>query len=305
MAEKQQRMVKRRLSNADRTELIQREMGEDSFQSLNHLFKLHPSVSDMCTSPSPEVLEAFHAQLSATTYVQGLFRFGQLRKALDLLEQGYQEFRRAHCVPVTDAGLIEWKRKEREIRFIMRTAAVLGPAFKAIQIPPNVELNERQEKLVESLHRVKRDLGPLLKDDFFREDLATDWRVAVLERLLGDTTKACTWLGAESYRPVKNQDKCTIEPSASTAPTRQVANRLSDSAFRIYANCDHEIMKCLLGYEWLEPISTTTMKGLIKEALERKVEQFNRICPKEDYCGQDLFGVWTVSRDIDPPWMAA
>lgn len=305
MAEKRQRIVKRRLSGPDETELILREMGEENYQALSQLFKQHPAISDMETSPGPEELDVFHDQLNATSYVQGLFRFGHLRKALDLLEQGYQGFRSAHCVPVTDAALTVQKRKEREIRFIMRMAAVLGPAFRAIQIPANVEQNIRQEELVSALHQVRRSLVPLLKDEFFREDLAADWRVEVLRRLLDDTTKACAWLGPASYRPVKNQDKCTIEASASTAPTRLIANRLADSAFRVYANCDDGIMKCLLGYKWLETISAKTMKGLINEALERKIEQFSRICPNEDYIGHDLFGAWSVSRDIDPPWMTA
>ena len=303
MAEKMQRVVNRRIGKADQTLKIQDMVGEASHEALNQLFVRHPAVSDMRTSPAPDELDAFNVLLNKTDYVQGLFYFGQLRKAINLLEKGYQAFRSEHCVPVTDAVLIEQKRKEREVRFIMRVATVLGPAFGAIWIPVLKEQNKQQKALVETLRDGCEQLSPLLQDEFFREDLAADWRVAILKRLLDDMTKASTWLAPTSHHPVIKQDKENVENS--TSATRQIANRLADAAFRIYANCDENIMKCLLAYEWLEPISVTTRKGLIKEALERKIDQYCRSCPNEDYDGPGLYGPWTVSRDIDPPWMTA
>lgn len=303
MVEKKRRVPRRKAAAADQTSLILQMMGDASFVVLSKLFDQHPAVSDMHTSPAPEVLNAFQARLMESPYVKGLFRFGRLREALDALEAGYQAFRRLHCVPVTDAALVEQKRKEREVRFIMRLAAVLGPAFSAITVPANVEQNERQEALVDALKDARGKLALLLQDEFFREDLAEDWRVAVLRRMLDDMTKAGSWLAPESYRPVKKRDKENVETS--TASTRQIANRLSDACFRIYANCDEHILKLLLTFDWLGEIKPPEMRKLIQESLERKIDQFNRKSPNEDYVGTDLFGQWCVSRDIDPPWMAA
>lgn len=303
MAEKKRRVPRRKAAAADQTALILQMMGDTSFAALSELFAQHPAVSDMHTSPASEVLYAFQAQLMESPYVQGLFRFGRLREALDALEAGYQAFRHLHCVPVTDTALIEQKRKEREVRFIMRLAVLLGSAFRPIAVPANVDQNERQEALVDALKDARGKLALLLQDEFFREDLAEDWRVAVLHRMLDDMTKAGNWLVSESYRPVKKQDKENVETS--TASTRQIANRLADACFRIYANCDEKVLKLLLAYEWLKPISVAQSKALILESLERKIDQFNRKLPNEDYVGTGLFGQWLVSRDIDPPWMAA
>jgi len=143
----------------------------------------------------------------------------------------------------------------------------------------------------------------LLDDEFFREDLAEGWRVKELKQLRDKIKKARPWLNINPYRPVKRRNKEGIEQS--TAPTRQITNRLADSAFRFYANCDTAIMNNLLKYPWLEPISKLTMADLIKAALETKTDQYNRREPREDYIGDDLYGDWAVSRDIDPPWMKA
>ena len=303
MAEKMQRVVNRRIGKADQTLKIQDMMGEASHEALNQLFIKHPAVSDMRTSPTPDELDHFCNLLYETDYVQGLFKSGQLRKAIILLEQGYQAFRSGACVPVTDAVLIEQKRKEREVRFIMRVAVVLGPTSGRIQIPVHIDQNKRQKEFIMALKQARDKLSPLLEDEFFREGLAADGRVARLERLLDDMTKASTWLTTTPYRPVKKQDKKDVEDS--TAATRQIANRLADAAFRIYANCDENIMKFLLHYKWLEPISVAKKKELIEEARECKYEQYARSSSNEGYDGPGLYGPWTVSREIDPPWMTA
>jgi hypothetical protein len=45
--------------------------------------------------------------------------------------------------------------------------------------------------------------------------------------------------------------------------------------------------------------------GSLRQALERKLDQYDRRVPEEDYDGSDLYGRWNVSRSIDPPWMEA
>ena len=104
MTQKKQRVPRQQAAAADRTALILQMMGDASFAALSELFAQHPEVSDMHTSPVPEVLYAFQAQLMESPYVQGLLRFGKLREALDALEAGYQQFRLAHCIPATDAA---------------------------------------------------------------------------------------------------------------------------------------------------------------------------------------------------------
>lgn len=275
-------------------------MGQDSFDALSDLFARHPEVSDMRASPDPAVLDAFEAKLRTSSYVQGLFEFGNLRVALDALEAEYQKLRERSVPRPSSGAVIERYRKEREVRFILRLAAVLGPAYGEIKVPSDAEQKVRQQELVDSLKAARGKLAELLRDEFFREGLATDWQVAVLRRMLDDMAKAESWLGIETYRPVH---RIHSNAETSTAPTRQIANRLADACFRIYANCDATILKSLLSYPWLQGIAKRAMTTLIQEALERKVDQFGRKLPNEDYVAEDLFGAWLVSRDIDPPWM--
>ena len=197
-------------------------------------------------------------------------------------------------------ALAEWNALDGSVKEVLKKLLK-----KRLDQPrlPGADQNERQEALVDALKDARGKLALLLQDEFFREDLAEDWRVAVLHRMLDDMTKAGNWLASESYRPVKKQDKENVETS--TSSTRQIANRLADACFRIYANCDEKVLKLLLAYEWLKPISVAQSKALILESLERKIDQFNRKLPNEDYVGTGLFGQWLVSRDIDPPWMAA
>lgn len=290
-------------AGVDRTEQVVALMGKASHLALSDLFAAHPEMTDMRRSPLPEQLDPFYDELMHMPYVQGLFAFGSLRQALDSLEVGYQAFRQAHAVPVADTGLAEHKRREREVRFIMRLASLLGPAFAPLDVVSSSEHRDRKDVVRAALKDAQRHLKPLLDDEFFREDLADDWRVAVLRRMLDDMSKAQGWLASETFRPVRRDHGHTAE--ASTTSSRQLANRLADASFRLYAYCDETILKRLLSYPWLEPLAPVTLRKLINEALERKLDQYERRVPQEDYDGSDLYGRWNVSRSIDPPWMEA
>ncbi len=286
---------------------IDEALGEESFKDLNALFVEHPEVSDMHTSPTGEQLDAFHLQLIASPYVQGLFSYGKLRLVLNTLEAGFQQwFLQNSAVQAREESLKRQKTKEREVRFIMRLAAILGPANRRIEVYVGAEQRGRLTSLVESLSNARPKLGYLLADEHFRESLASNTRVKTLEQLERDMVKALAWLrGADQFMdyPIDRAPKANAEDTTET--TRQLGNRIADAAFRIYANCDESILLNTLSFGWLPTISKAQRVALIEGALQRKIGQYERRIPNEEYAGADLFGSWIVGRDIDPPWMVA
>jgi hypothetical protein len=136
--------------------------------------------------------------------------------------------------------------------------------------------------------------------------LASDSRVRTLERLENDIVKALAWLrSADQFMtyPIDRAPKTGAEDTTET--TRQLGNRIADAAFRIYANCDECVLLHSLSFNWLPKISKAQRETLIDGALQRKIGQYERRIPNEDYAGADLYGTWIVARDIDPPWMTA
>jgi len=162
MLVKAKRSVTRPDSIPDQTNLIRDKMGEASFEALSELFKQHPKMSDMRKSPPPEELEEFCRLLKKMPYVQGLFEFGRLREAIDLLEKGYQAYFSLYGFPVTDTELKLQMRMERKVRFIKRMAVILGPAYGPIDIPDNVQVNMLLAELVEPMTKVENNLTRLL-----------------------------------------------------------------------------------------------------------------------------------------------
>jgi hypothetical protein len=163
----------RRARPAETTLKIDEMLGEESFRHLNALFVEHPEVSDMRSSPTGEQLDAFHPLLIASPYVHGLFSYGKLRSVLGSLEAGFQEWFRLHAaVQVREESLKRFKAKEREVRFIMRLAAILGPANRRIEVFVGAEQRARLVSLVDGLSSAQPKLGYLLADEQFRESLA-------------------------------------------------------------------------------------------------------------------------------------
>lgn len=262
-------------------------MGRASFKSLHTLCSASPKVFAAASSPSASELESFRAEFHKNDYVKGLIRFGQLKCGIRALEAGYhREIIHVRAVPPPPdlQALQNQKCNEREVRFIHRLATLLGPWDASKPELPIKEHSPPQgqtarEAATKALNKAHTALKAVLRDEFFRESLAPLCRHDTLRKMQDDLPKAAKWI--EEAAPAYPYQRRRQD---NRADTRVLVNRLADTCYRIYGDCNEMIIEYLTSYDGLGFVAEhEDIRGIIQEALDRKKNQFQRRIPREDY----------------------
>ena len=292
---------------------ITRAMGDGPFHELRQLWESHPEIFVMDRSPSAEQLQAFYEPFRRTSYVDGLFRYGGLEKALKRLEASGSGAAATRAKPPPRSGPEEKarkdaKRREREVRFIRLLAELFGPCNP----PPGAddwelpiglfyprEQKRRREATAKSLRDAHNQLAGLLLDPYFKEGLKLFGAAECLLDLLGRLREAEGWIReAEPDYPFER----VRDPD--NARSRELITRLAYACDRIYAKCDETIIKDLTSYPWLAYVAALPdMKETIAQALGRKIEAYRRRRPLPKRAPVDTHGELLPASTLPPPWL--
>lgn len=281
------------------------DMSSTSYQQLDELCQKHPAMFDLLTSPPGDKVEAFLSELHKTAYVRGLFEFGQLKAALKRLESLAPPTLEPPTLTSEERQafdhLREQKRFEREVRFIHRVAKIIGPCDQQIEILAESAQRRKRTDAEKSLSKAFKDLSAVLEDEFFKEKVKSSSTLMRLLRLRDELEQAPEWIAQTHPKYFKMSAQYP-----DYARTRQLVNRLADACYRFYAACDAKVIAHLTSY----PCLVYTAEGNVgeeamAEALERKVDQFNRRLPDEDNIEVSLRGEWIPALTLSPPWLAA
>jgi hypothetical protein len=295
-------------------------MKTNEFDALSKLCKDYQDIFSMDASAAFNRLKSFYEKLEQTSYVQGLLMSGELEQAIAKLES---EFAKTILISEFDLSrsseeikrLKEHKCLERRVRFIHRLAKLIGPSDITFAFIKPAEQNKLQKKVAKSLGQVQKDLRLLLKNEFFQESLSAKHHdiLKCLNQGIENAVKFVAEIKPD-YPIDRVRDK-------NNTRAKILINRLADVCFRIYGNCDETIINHLTSYPWLVFVTEIAdIDALIKQALERKTDLFERrinnedselvrsfSCrrPNEDSESVELDGEWSPAQTIDPPWMEA
>lgn len=288
-------------------------------QELSTLCEKHPHMFSHLRSPPPDELTEFHRLLTKTSYAQGLASNGHLKKALDMLEREFH--RDATFVPPAEFDAEELKklkaakRLEREVRLIHRLAALSKPNGATATLFLSGPQNRKRQNAIAALKMAATKVADLTNDEFLRRVLPPKYSTPSLRLLAHELSEAAATLNAA--QPEYPNDRVREEDNAYA---RQLVNQMSNSCFRIYANCSANVIKTLALCPGLELANACDdFREIMKEALSRKIKNFqlrmSRPVPKYDYTHTGLDGEWMSvgendiglqpAINLDPPWMAA
>jgi hypothetical protein len=288
-------------------------MKHNAFESLHELCEAHPHIFTHASSPTAEELETFEREFRRTSYVIGMMADGHVAAAIKKLEAGLK----MGLVPAArppDLPDEAWrnypdqKRQEREVRFLHRLAVIAGPVEKPMQLYGIGKEADKQKKAAAALRKADKALSAIWKNEKFVASVlpaSSQNILAYLRKNLDAAASIVDQVRVEyPYKRARNK---------STAQSIQMIDRVSDSCFRIYAYCDKAILEHLAQCEWLNrEINDVDWVEIMKAALARKIGQYERRIPKEDYVEAGLLGKWlpiaaewAPAINLNPPWMQA
>ncbi len=276
-----------------------------AFNDLNEMCRENTEIFSTVSSPSAEHLKEFHQHFSKTDYVQGLFKNGELREAIDALEKAYSATGihvKLLSMPEPERQAFQaQKRLEREVRFIHRLAAILGPRELPLEILSPGDQKRKRKEAAKHLRKSHSALQIVMRDEYFKESIAPAQKLGELRRMAKELLGV-----AQSIDDARPEYPSKRKRDEGAARARLLVNRLADACYRIYGHCDVKIIIHLTSYVWLGYIERhPDIKEAIGQALARKIDQFQRRVPNEDYEGADLLGDWSPAVTLDPPWMEA
>ena len=281
-----------------------RMMGQRAFTELNELCKKNPAMFAPSSSPNAADLELFFPVFMKADYVRGLLDYNKLPLAIEALERRYSPNNTPPKAPITTVDrdvLLLSKRNERQIRFIHRLASLFGFWNSRPHLYSKKEQKRECNVASRALQKAHAALHKVLRDEYFKESIAPIGNLEILLRMEDELPGAarCIREAQPLYPSSRLRDK-------SNALTRQMVNRVADACFRIYGHCDQQIIEYLAESSWVDFLSSDLKAtDLIQRALERKVDQFQRRVPSEDYQHARLTGEWSPSTSVSPPWMDA
>lgn len=283
----------------ERERKIKDMMGLAGIRQLNRLCSEHREIFSPDSSPDAEQLQVFYLLFNQTSYVTGLFEFGKLREAIDALEKGYV-FYKQKCHPEKHPTYPALKRQEREVRFVRCLATILGSFENPNKYLRRGEQLKLRKKVVKRFDEDTKLLERLLDDEFFSRSLPGS-EFHDLRQLLGKLHDAAQWISTAPVEYPVVRDR-----GDDSANFRYVATQMSYYCYRIYANCDVNIIRMLTSYGWLECIREDRLiKSLIQKELDIKSDQYQRREPIDGYDDEywDPCGWLPPAYTLHPPWM--
>ena len=289
------------------------DMNHVAFERLDTLCRAHPHVFTHASSPTAEELAAFERELQRMSYVSKMMADGHMAAAMKKLEAGFKKppaifVRPADLTNEAWEKLKDQKRQEREVRFIHRLAVIAGPVDGPMRLYDIREETDKQKKAAAALLKADKALSAILANEFFVSSVFPETSLEILVQLAKNLKTASSIV--QQTRPEYPYDRVRNED---TAQSIQMIDRVSDSCFRIYAYCDKDILEHLKRCEWLNrKINTVDWVKIMQAALARKIGQYERRIPEEDYTEAGLLGEWrpfmgswSPAINLNPPWMQA
>ena len=278
---------------------------------------------DMWSSPSYEEWKIFYKDLIGLEYIKGLLLNKKFESALIELEEAYQTWRpNSFLEPVKEInGACEERKFERRARFVVWFAWILGPVGNELKVHLQQDQIDRLSAVVESLKEFNIKGGYLLKDRNFREAVASDKRLDILDKFHKKTEGVLTALKhlelrSESYF-IQRRRKIFEDGKANdidfTEETRELIGRSADACFRIYGTCNASILKKLQAFDWLLKLKPRDLENLMKRALDKKINEYvysqgfmeAELAGGHDASDRSLPNDLPVDRNPSPPWMTA
>ena len=283
------------------------------FESLHELCEAHPHIFTHASSPTAEELATFEREFLRTSYVSGMMDGGHVAAAIKKLEAGFKTglVPPARFPDLSDEAwenYLDQKRREREVRFLHRLAVIAGPVDAPMQLHDIGGEANKQKKAAAALRKADKALSAIWENEKFVASVSPASSLNILVYLRKNLDAA-----ASIVDQVRVEYPFKRARNKSTAQSIQMIDRVSDSCFRIYAYCDKAVLEHLAQCEWLNrEINDVDWVEIMKAALARKIGQYERRIPKEDYAEAGLLGKWlpiaaewAPAINLNPPWMQA
>ena len=284
-------------------------MGTLAFRKFDRLCSDHPHIFTHASSPSAEELNAFDKELTKMSYVRGMQEDGHLEEAIKKLENGFSGtiIRVQPCKEACEALKLQ-KRLERKTRFIHRLAQIAGAADTSLRLYDISEEAKKLKAAANAMRKASQRLNAIFENEYFLAAVNSWHSLSILVELKRNLEAGAGIVSDTEpnypFERVRNRD---------TARSRQMISRVADSCYRLYGYCDKSVLEDLKNCAWLNRSDNSLdWTEIMEAALSRKVNQFNRRMPVEDYSDPGLLGDWNVVSEpwppamiLDPPWMRA
>ncbi|KGH03577.1 hypothetical protein [Comamonas thiooxydans] len=298
-------------------------MNKENYSIFTKFVLCNRKFIDMWSSPSHEEWIIFYKDLIGLKYIEGLLLNKKFGSVLIELEEGYQTWRpTSFLAPVDDInGAYEEKKFERRARFVVWFAWILGPVSNGLVVHLHQDQIDRLSAVVTSLKEFNIKGGYLLKDRSFREAVASDKRLDILDKFHKKTEGVLAALEplsllSESYfiqRRRKNFEDGQANDIEFTEESRELIGRSADACFRIYGACNVSILKKLQSFDWLLKLKPRDSANIMKRALDKKIREYvySQGFMEAEHPGwrdapdRSLPDDLPVDRNPSPPWMTA
>ncbi|MEG0044652.1 MAG: hypothetical protein RR729_01675 [Comamonas sp.] len=298
-------------------------MNEGNYDIFTKFVLCNKKFIDMWSSPSYDEWIIFYKDLIGIKYIEGLLLNKKFESALIELEEEYKAWRSTSFLdPVEEInGSYEEKRFERRARFIVWFAWILGPVGNELKVHLQQDQIDRLSAVVASLKDFNIKGGYLLKDRNFREAVASDKRLDILDKFHKKTENALMALVSLDLRPEsyiiqrrrKNFEEGRADEVEFTEEVRELIGRSADACFRIYGACNSSILKKLQSFDWILKLKPRDLENIMRRALDKKIKEY---VYSQGFMETELEG-WRnapdrslpddlpVDRNPSPPWMTA